>query len=187
MGLQMARKSFVELSAELLVDFPDQNTKAITPAILRGFFNALFEAIRPSYGYIDLTSWAVSLGLSDIPMVFQAGFVSDVPDYTTVPGTGTVTRVAGGTTRLTFNADVEGPTGRVITFTLYINGVATLWRTSVVAQGNGKPISVSLPIIYYLNAPATFQMQAKADQSTTAVTITEAILVAETVPVNNYT
>lgn len=182
----MSRKSFVQLSADLLTSFPDNISGAITPLVLRTYIQAFLDAIRPAYGYLDLTSWSISLGLTDIPIVFATGVVSDVPDYTITPGTGTIIRLEAGTTRLTFNADVEAPTGRVITFTLYVNGASTLWRTSVVAQGTGKPISVSLPILTYHGAQATFQLQVKADQTTTATVITEAILIAETVPVNAY-
>jgi hypothetical protein len=183
----MARKSFVELSNELLTSFPDNITGVITPAILRSYFNDFLQAIRPSYGGLSREAPNVqTLGVADAPLSFETGFVSDVPDYTTIAGTGTITRLEAGTTRLTFTTTMEGTVGRVVTVTLYRNGVATPWRVSGTLQGAGKPVDVVLVAILYLGSQATYQYQVKADTASTATTFSNVDALAETVPVNAY-
>lgn len=183
----MARKSFVELQADLLTSFPDNITGAITPLVLRTYFNNFLEAIRPAYGLISRpTPTSQTLGTIDAPLVFDTGYVSDVPDFSTTPAAGTVTRLEAGTTRLTFNATVEAGNGRLINFTVYRAGVALPWKASVTAQGAGKPVDVSIAALSYLGSVAAYQIQARADTAGTVCTFSNMDLLCETVPVNAY-
>src|SRR5574343_161661 len=183
----MARKSFVQLQADLLTAFPDNITGLITPEILRTYFNNFLEAIRPAYGLLSRPNpTAQILNTSDAPVVFDVGYVSDVPDYTVAQATGTVTRLEAGTTRITLNATIEAANGRLISLTLYKNGVATAWRASVTAQGAGKPVDMSIVALAYEGAQAIYQLQAKADTAGTSVTFSNMDMLAETVPVNAY-
>jgi len=183
----MPRKSFVELANELVVDFPDNVTGAITPAILRTYFNNFLDAIRPAYGIISRETPAVQvLGVADVPLIFEVGSVSTVPDYTVTPASGTVTRLAAGTTRLTFTTTIDTAVGRIITVTLYKNGVATPWRISATGGGAGKPVDIALNALQYDAGAAVYQWQVRADAASTNTTFSNVDCIAETVPVNAY-
>jgi hypothetical protein len=183
----MPRKSFVQLQADLTTSFPDNITGLITPAILRTYINNFLEAIRPAYGLLTRDTPNVqNLGTTDTPLVFESGSVSDVPDYTTTPATGTINRLAAGTTRLTFTTTIEGAVGRVVTASLYKNGAVTPWRVSGTLQGAGKPVDIVLVALQYDGAAAAYQMQVKADTAGTSTTFSNVDVIAETVPVNAY-
>jgi hypothetical protein len=183
----MARKSFVELSNDLLTSFPDNIAGAITPLVLRTYFQNFLDAIRPAYGLISRTAPVVqTFGLTDAPVVFDTGVVSGVPDYTVTQATGTITRLAAGSTRLTFSASAEGANGRLVSFTLYKNGTPTSWRTSATLQGAGKPVDTTLVAAIYEGSQAIYQLQAKTDVASTGVTLSNMDMLAETVPVNSY-
>ena len=183
----MPRSSFQQLSAELLVDFPDNTTGLITPAIIRAYFNKIFEAIRPAYGLLTRTTPnAQSLGLAYVPVVFETGFVSDVPDFTTTPATGTFVRLAAGTDRITITAGLDGPLGRLVTVALFKNGVLTQWRSTATLSGAGKPVDIGFSALVYEAASASFQIQAICDTAGTSVNFTNLAVLAEVVPVNVY-
>jgi hypothetical protein len=183
----MARKSFVQLQADLLTAFPDNITGLITPAILRNYLNNFLEAIRPAYGLLSRTTPnAQTLQLADAPIVFETGYVSDVPDFTTTPATGTATRLAAGSTSVNFNCSAEGTAGRIVTVTFYKNGVATSWRGSGTLGGAGKPVEIAFTALVYEGAAAAYQLQAKCDTAGTLVTFSSMDALAQTVPVNAY-
>jgi hypothetical protein len=183
----MARKSFVQLSADLLTSFPDNINGAITPLVLRTYIQNFLNAIRPAYGLLSRpNATAQTLGTADAAIIFDTGYASDVPDYTTNAPAGTLVRLEAGSTRLTINATIETANGRLITLTLYKNGVATPWRSSVIGQGTGKPIDMTIVALTYEGAQATYQLQGKADAAATSVTFSNMDMLAETVPVNAY-
>jgi hypothetical protein len=183
----MARKSFIQLSADLLVDFPDNITGLITPAIVRAYFQKVFDAIRPAYGLLSRTTPnAQTLQLTDAPVVFETGYVSDVPDYTTTPATGVLQRLEAGTTTINLNCSVEGTAGRIVTITLYKNGVATPWKGSATLGGVGKPVEIAFTALNYEGGAAQYQLQVKCDTAGTSVTFSGMDALAQTVPVNTY-
>lgn len=183
----MARKSFVQLEAELTTVFPDNITGLITPAILRSYFIEFLHAIRPAYGLLSRTTPnAQTLQLADAPVVFESSQVSDVPDYSATPATGVLNRLEAGSTAINFNCSVEGPTGRIVTVTLYKNGVTTAWKGSATLQGNTKPVEIAFVALNYEGGAAAYQIQAKCDTGGTSVIFSSMDAVAQTVPVNNY-
>jgi hypothetical protein len=183
----MARKSFVELSNDLLTAFPDNISGLITPAILRAYFQEFLDAIRPAYGLLDLPGPTVqTLQTTYAPLVCTTGQVSAIPDFTVTPATGTVNRVAAGMTRLTASLDIECTQGRVVWVSVYKNGLPTPWIISTVGEGAGKPASVALAALSYDASPVAYQFMVKCDTAGTAVTFSNGIFIAETVPVNAY-
>lgn len=183
----MARKSYVQLQQQLPISFPDNINGLITPQILRDFFNMIFEALRPAYGYVSRTTPNVqSLGTSYTPLVCDTGTLSDVPDFTATPSTGTVTRGEAGTTRMSFTASMEGALGRVVTVAVFKGGVETIWRASATLQGAGKPVDVTFPALEYSGAGVAYQIQVKCDTASTSVTFDDVVFLAETIPVNTY-
>lgn len=183
----MARKSIVQLQADLLSSFPDNVSGAITPLVLRTYLNNFLEAIRPAYAGLSRPGPTVqTIGTTWVPVVFDTGFVSDVPDYTVTAGTGAIARLAAGTTRLTVNGTLEAANGRLISFALYKNGVITAWRSSVSTLGAGKPVDFTISALNYDGSAATYQLQAIADVAGVAVTFSNTEVLAESVPVNTY-
>ena len=63
----MPRKSIVELTAQAAASFPDNNTGAITPALLRTMITDFLHAIAPAYGICQKTApQTVNLGLTPV-------------------------------------------------------------------------------------------------------------------------
>lgn len=183
----MARKSFVQLATQLDVSFPDNISGAITPAVLRDYFNQIFEALRPSSAFITRIAPTVQvLGLTDDPLVFDSGFVSDVPDFSTTAGSGTISRLQQGSTRLIFNATIEGPVNRTGVITLYENGIVTNRRVSFTTTGAGNPVNVAGTIILTNNSLVDYQLRGRASNVGTNFTFSNMILYADVLPVNNY-
>ena len=183
----MARKSFVQLQQDLLTAFPDNITGLITPAILRGFLDSFLQAIRPAYGLVSRPNATAQVVTStDAPLVFDSGYVSDVPDFVATPATGTLQRVDAGTTRMTLNATMEGANGRLVSMTLYKNGVPTAWKASVTLAGAGKPVDVSMYSLTYDGAPAAYQMRVKCDTASESISFSNMDFFAESIPVNAY-
>jgi hypothetical protein len=183
----MARKSFVQLEADLLTSFPDNITGLITPQVVRNYFVELLHALRPAYALLSRTTPNIqTLQITDAPVVFETGYVSDVPDFSATPATGVFNRLEAGTTTATFNCSVEGTSGRIVTVTLYKGGVATSWRGSATLQGAGKPVEIAFSSLSYDGSGVAYQLQAKCDTAGTAVTFSSMDVLAQVVPVNAY-
>ena len=154
---------------------------------MRDYFVAFLHAIRPAYTLLTRTTPnAQTLQLTDTPVVFESSYVSDVPDYSATAATGSVIRLEAGSTGITFNCSVEGALGRIVTVTLYKNGVATSWRGSTTLQGAGKPVEITFTSLSYEGSAATYQLQAKCDTAGTSVTFSSMDVLAQTTPVNAY-
>lgn len=183
----MARKSYVQLTTQLDISFPDNITGAITPAVLRDYFTQIFEALRPSSANIVRIAPTLQVvGLTDDPLIFDTGFVSDVPDFTTAPASGTLSRLQQGATRLIFNATIEGPVNRTGVITLYENGIITNRRVAFTTTGPGNPVNVAGTIIVANNSLVDYQLRVHASNAGTNFTFSNMILYADVLPVNNY-
>lgn len=183
----MARPSISQVIANALVAFPDNASEAITPAILRNWISYMLSAFYPAYRYLSrLAANVQTLGTSAVPVSFDTSVGSPIVDYSATAATGTITRTDPGTCRFQFTADVEAAVNRIVTFTLYKNGSSTPWRVGVTTQGAGKPVSVAMPALEYSLATATYQMQATCDTAGTAVTLSNMVFLAETVPAYDY-
>lgn len=182
----MARKSFVELQAELQTLFPDNDQGEITPDRLWTFFTDIFHAIRPAYGILSRPNSALQvLTPAEAPLVFDTVELSDVPDFSGTAATGTILRLGKGTTRFAFGATLEAGSGREITVTLYKNGVATPWKATVNALGASRPVVFGFNGLDYEGVPATYQLRVDVDANTNA-NFSNMVFVAEVVPVNSY-
>ena len=185
----MARKSMTELLAELLTSFPDNNAKFITPAILRGYFTDFINAIRPAYALLSrATGVSQSVTVAPAPLVFTTSDVSaGLGEFTANAALGKIDRLIPGTVRFTFSADMLPASNatRTITFTVYKDGVPTVWRQSVTTSATGVIESVSFVALIYAATPASYQMYVSIDVAL-AYTFSEMVWIAEVVPVNSY-
>jgi hypothetical protein len=185
----MARKSMSELLAELLTSFPDQNTKFITPAILRGYFTDFIDAIRPAYALLTRdVGVAQAVTVAPAPLQFtNADITAGLGEFTANAATGLIHRNIPGTLRFTFTADLLPAVNatRTLAFTIYKDGVPTVWRQSITTTALAITESVGFVALIYAAAAADYQMYVSADVAT-SFTFSAMTLVAEVVPVNAY-
>jgi hypothetical protein len=184
----MARKSIVELEADLLTAFPDNISGAITPQVVRTYFANLLNAIRPAYGVLQKTAQqTVTLGLAAQQIQYTTDTDSDPSQTTSTAATGVIARSERGTSTLNFTMDIDAATNKFITFTLYKDGVATAWRITANGAGAGKPVGVALTAIDYADPSADYDVRATADVDGTSVTLSNGAFLVSVDPVNSYT
>lgn len=181
----MARKTMVELTAEIATLFADNTSGAITPAKLREFCQDFVDTMTPAYGAISIAGpLAATVGITDQLMVWSTTYVAQNPEFLTDPATGKITRdQAIVTNRISVNIDVEMATNRELTATLYKNGVPTVWRAKCSGSGAGRPAILSLEAIDYSDVAVEYQLYVQADAAGTAVTYSNGIFIVNAVPV----
>ena len=181
----MARKTIVELLAEIGTMFPDNNTGAITPAIQRAFLTDLVDTYTPAYGAISIeTGVARTFNITPSLLVWSTNYIAQSPEWTADAPTGKITRAqAVITNRISVNVDVELPANRELIATLYKNGVATTWRTKISGSGAGRPAVLSLEAIDYNATQAEYQLYCQCDADGVACTFSNGIFLGSVVPV----
>ena len=184
----MTRKSIVELLAQANTTLPDNNSGLITPAVVRDLIVDFLDTVAPAYGVLAISGSLVKACTPTLTLVvFTTNTGATANGFTIDALTGTVTKLNRGTTRFSFNCDVQFAANRAITFALFINGVQTSWGVSNQGDGTGDPQSVGFSGIAYVDTPnAVFQVFARTDANTN-VTLSSASFVCENVPVNSFT
>jgi len=184
----MARKSLDQMLADLITAFPDNNTKLITPTILRTYLDDLIKAIRPSYAWLSRQApVAQAVTVAPVPLVFTAVEITYAQgEYTANASVGRITRLDVGVCQFNFTADISSPSNspRVLTFTLYKNGVATPFRQSQSFSVVGEVLSVSFSAIQSSSLPANYDMYVQSSVNET-FTFSEMVFLAQTIPANN--
>ena len=184
----MARKSLDQMLADLFTAFPDNNTKAITPQVLRTYFDNLIKALRPSYAWLSRTTGATqAVTVAPTPLAFAASELSYAQgEYTANASVGRITRLDAGVCQFNFTADISSPSNspRVLTFTLYKNGVATPFRQSQSFSVSGEVLSVSFGALQSNNAAANYDMYVQSTVNET-FTFSEMVFLAQTIPANS--
>lgn len=186
----MARKSMAELLAQVTSTLADNTVGAITPAVMRQMFSDFITAIAPAYGQLTKDTGSTQLlGTTPVKVAWSASATSDVSQVVVSAATGFIERTERGTSSITFNISADGPTGRVVTFTLYKDGapMPVSWDTSAAMQGAGKPVACSFSAIDYADPAAEYSVWATCDTNSTSTTLSNAALVLSVVPVNSYT
>lgn len=184
----MARKSILELIAQVNATLPDNSTGLITPAILRAMFLDFLNAISPAYGLLSRSAPNTQvLGLAPVIVAFQTAFDGDPAQTTSSIVSNTIARAEKGTSTINFVADLECQTNRFVTFTLYKNGAPTTWRITGNGGGAGNPVSVALTAIDYADPAATYSIEATCETNGTSVTLSNMAFVLAVDPVRSYT
>ena len=184
----MARKSILELIAQVNATFPDNSSGLITPAVLRAFCIDFLTAVSPAYAYMTKAAPSAQvLGLVSSLVVFSAVFDSDPAQTTTVVPASTITRAERGTSTINFTVDMECITGRFVTFTIFKNGVATPWRVTGNGGGTGNPVAVALTAVDYADPAAVYSVQATCETNGTSVILSNMGMVLAVEPVRSYT
>jgi hypothetical protein len=184
----MARKNLNQMLADLLTSFPDNNTKFITPLVLRTYLDDLIKAIRPSYAWlIRQTGATQSVTVAPVPLVFTSAELTFAQgEYTAAAATGRITRLDAGVCQFNFTADISSPSNspRLLTFTLYKNGVPTAFKQSQQFTVAGEVISLSFGAIQSNSALANYDMYVQSSVNET-FTFSEMVFLAQTIPANN--
>ena len=184
----MARKSLNEMLADLSVSFPDNNTGAITPVVLRSYFDDLIKAIRPSYALLTRdVAVAQAITTAAAPLVFTSSDIAAAQgEYTALPASGRITRLDAGVCQFNFTADISSPSNstRLLTFTLYKNGVPTAFKQSQSFGTAGEVISVTFGALQSNPALANYDMYVQSSVAET-FTFSEMLFLAQTIPANN--
>ena len=184
----MPRKSIVELTAQALASFPDNVTGAITPALLRTFCEDFLKAIAPAYGVCQKPNpQTVSLGLTPVAIVYETATSSDINQLTASAPLGQISRSERGTSTINFTMDIEAAANRFITATLFKNGVATPWRTTMNGAGTGNPVGMALTAVDYADPAAEYEVRMSAEAAGTSTVLSNGALILSVDPVNSYT
>ena len=182
----MTRKTINELYAQVAASFPDNSSGLITPALLRAFCQDFLDTVRPSYGAMSLTTPLVkAVTTVNSSFAWEAVIAAQAPDYTcSLPG-GIITRSGGPASgRISLTIDAIAPNNTILTFTLFIDGVATPWATSNTSTSATDVQSYAfMAINYSANLAPTYQIQVKSNASGN-ITLQNAVFVVENVPVN---
>lgn len=184
----MARKSIVEVLAEVTILLADNTTGDITPADVRTVFTDILEIIQPSYGVLEIPTPSTvvkTVELADSPLVWTASLVGGVTQYTTADNS-VISCDKSASSRIDLTMNIEGPNGRLVIATLYKNGVATPLVASGNTLGAGKPVSLNFSGIQYSDGVTTYELRVKADVAGTSVTFSNSVLLLSNLPVNSY-
>ena len=186
----MARRSLAELNAEAQTSFADNNTGAITPALLRTFVTDFVDTMAPAYGAIQINTPQIkSLTTVDQLLDGYTDYNSTAGTFLNAPATGEVTQVLNGrpgcSTRFTFSCDVQGGNNADVTFTVYVNGSPTTFAVTASTSGTGNYNSISLVGLTYQTTDTVVSIRVKANAAG-SFTFNNAALICEYVPVNSY-
>jgi hypothetical protein len=182
----MARTSITTLYNAATTAFADNSVGAITPALLRDFLHDFLDTIRPIYGGLQKTSaLAANLTTTDAAFPWTAALAAPTADYSTVLGTGLITRTVGpaGAT-VNFSIDATAPNNSVTTFTLYTDGVVTPWGISNTSTSGTDLVSFAFSAVMRSNsATPTYQIRARSNGANT-VTLSNGIFTVMDIPLN---
>ena len=165
----MTRKTATQLLAQSASSFPDNSLGSITPALLRTMVNDFIDSVKPATCAIQLTTASPALTTTDAGWTWTSTTLADSPEYTapTLVG-GIVNAALPCTVAIDFTIDVAIAATRLVTFTLYVDGIITPWAISVQGSGATNPDSVTLSAFATsANASPVFQIRAKVDTAAT--------------------
>lgn len=146
------RFSMDQLVAQANTTLPDNATQDISAADVRDMFLNFLATMRPAYGAMRQSGNLVK-ALTSVPAVLAPWSVvatETPPEMVCDAALGTITHVistlgnAGAECRASFFIGVSGPPGADLTFTLYINGVASTIIGRVTTTGVNNVVTVVL-------------------------------------------
>ena len=181
----MARKTIVELLAEMNVLLADNTSGAITPEDLRTVIGDFIDTMTPAYAVLTTDAGVLkTFGVTDSLLTWTSVSIAQSPEYLADAATGKITRDQPvATNRISVNMDVELAANREILCTLYKNGAPTTWRAKASGSGTGRPAVLSLEALDYNAGPVEYQLYCQCDTAGTQVTVANAVFVASAIPV----
>jgi hypothetical protein len=186
----MTRKTILALLAQADETLPDNDTGAITPAVLRDMVRDIVETFSPGYGAMSsVTLTMAALGTTPRAIPYQT-LLAQTPEFVCVPAAGTIKRLAQGlpttVNRVSFNADVAAPSGAEVAFALYRNGTAVPGAAMTLTgqgAGNYALASISGGFTTLDGADYTYEVRAaKISGAVDDVNLSNVRFVVEVVP-----
>jgi len=177
----MTRKTITELLAQVATTLPDNNARAITPAVLRAMFTDFLDSIKPAYGTLKTTSnRVINAGTAYVTLPWDSIGQQDASEFICDAANGTITAVRGGVLRMTANFNFTADKDVIWTFGAFRNGIITNVEIDVNALGLANPNAVMFSFIEF-NAPpgAVYTLRLKAEAANKNITITGGALVVE--------
>lgn len=186
----MTIRSILELLAEADANLPDNTTGQISPADVRTLIKDFLDTVSPAYGVISATSSVEALTATPaVISPFTAILAATAGYFTANLTNGSVTRplngIAGASVRLTANGDVAGANNTAVTVTLYKNGAATPFKTTVATRGAANPVSFNIAGLTYNDTDAVYDLRAATDTNG-SYTFSNVLLLCEDVPVRSF-
>jgi hypothetical protein len=184
----MARKSIVEVQAEVTTLLNDNVLGEITPLDLRTVVNDILGIIQPSYGVLEIpapTEVTLTLGTTD-QLLTWSGFLQGGAVQYTSANNAVIVCDQRASTRVDLSIDVKTANGRAVIATLYVDGVATPVAASGTGAGASNPVSLNFSALQYRGATANYEIRVKSDQAGVSVAFGNGILILSNVPVNSF-
>jgi hypothetical protein len=189
----MTIKSLVELLAQADATLPDNVTQDITAADVRQMIKDFIDSITPGYGAFDLATQAITLNPTT-PTLIGPGTtqLAATPAYYTVNlSAAQVTRLiasagaAGATDFVIGTGTVSGQNNNNVTVTLFRDGVATPYTTSVTCSGANDNVGFNIAgILYKAGADAVYELRATAPAGSYTFKTTN--LIVQSQPVRTF-
>lgn len=181
------RKSIQELRDQAAATIESNVAGAVSAADVRSMFLDFLNAIQPAYGLLTIANTKnQTVNITPSLLTFLEAQDSDSSQTTSTFANGRIARSERGTSRLSFNCDIETSNGRFVTFTIYKDGVATPWSVTANGGGAGNPVACSLVGLDYADPAATYTVMVSAEVNATVVTFSKTVFALEVVPVNTF-
>lgn len=140
----MARKTIVQIKADIVALIEDNVVGSITPLDLRTVLDDIVTAISPSIGRLISTGNAIQIAITQTPRIltwqqFQTG---TYPQFTQT-NLQTINNTENSVIGVNVALNIGGGNQKVVTAEVYRNGVATGAKQTVLLAGTDKPISMT--------------------------------------------
>ena len=191
MGVRMAIKSMVELIQQAETTLADNVTQDISAADVRLMIENVVDSLAPAYGSMELETKVQAIDATPTALTGWTFVVAEADTaYLCNLLAGTVTRkvtsagIAGATDNTLVSGAVAGNVNDVVDITLYRNGAATSFGTTITCQGVGRPMSFQMNAWNYSTVDAVYDVRVSG--STGTATFSNVIIIARAIPVRSY-
>lgn len=189
----MSISSVLAMKARALIEFADNTTGDITPAILRQFLVDFLDTISPAYGIIRLTSQLLNFGAAPVVLApFVTNHTQTLTYFSNNLAAGQVTRTLNGTpgsrTLIVASGEVSGAAGREVTVRLYKNGVLTDFAATVTTTGATNVQSFTISGFDFFLGPSdmTYELRVSSPGGAANFTFTNVSFVVQAQTVRDF-
>jgi hypothetical protein len=187
----MTIKSIVQLLAQADATLADNVTGDITAADVRVLIKDFIDTMSPAYGAMSLVSLVVNVTGVPTAITHWVTIQEATAGYYAVSlANGQVARlingvVPGASDFIIVDGNIEGPNGDTVTISLYKNGVAMGFTSSVSCTGAGEPIGFNIAAFAYTpTVDAVYEVRISGDVG--AKTVTNLSIIVQAQPVRDF-
>lgn len=192
----MTRKFLDDVRAEIDVNFPDNTTGAITPALTRSTLHDIVDSTVSDEALIagapEVTGYALTTTFSALTTgLYSAEAGGDGSFLTTNIAAGNITTspTAGFTYSVSAALTVQAANNEIVEMAIMVNGVASRFQPSITGRGtNDRPVSVYIEA--FVNgadstANSVIQICARMPDGAGTISIDDVILNVTIKPTND--